>query len=351
MRVRRVTGAWTQLLTDWLDREKLPAADLRTELATLGTEEIVPMRVWRSLLERAAALRPGLPAPGLAIGSLVQPRHVGVMGYLALASDTLGEAMLVYQRYERLFYGIEIAEVVVVGNDIELRWPHTSPPASGLVDAVAIAALITFIRRLTGSPPPPTLIGIASPAPADSREIETYTTFFQCPVRFADSHTRVRFPASYLAIRMPHGDPGLRTLLDRQAQALLRALPDPEMFDRAVQQVMLKLLPDGMPTVPRAAAALHLSVRTLQRRLEASGATWQGLLDRTREQLARQYLLDRGLSIGEIALLLGFSEQSAFNRAFRRWTAETPARYRKRAIGNQAGAASGRTADRRGADA
>jgi AraC-like DNA-binding protein len=72
-------------------------------------------------------------------------------------------------------------------------------------------------------------------------------------------------------------------------------------------------------------------VRTLQRRLDARGLTWQQLLDQTRAGLAREYLRDRSLSLGDIALLLGFSEQSAFNRAYRRWTGTTPRRARARA--------------------
>ena len=70
-------------------------------------------------------------------------------------------------------------------------------------------------------------------------------------------------------------------------------------------------------------------MRTLQRRLTQRQLTWRELLDRTREQLARHYLADRSLTLGDIALLLGFSEHSAFSRAYRRWTGTTPARTRK----------------------
>ena len=72
-----------------------------------------------------------------------------------------------------------------------------------------------------------------------------------------------------------------------------------------------------------------MSVRTLQRRLAERQLTWRELLDRTREQLARHYLADLSLTLGDIALLLGFSEHSAFSRAYRRWTGNTPARARK----------------------
>lgn len=327
--VLRVTGAWTGLLTDWLDHEQLPATDLRILLDRWQLEDAVPIPVWHSLLLKAVALRPHTLAPGLAIGARVQPRHIGVLGYLVLASNTLGEAMLAYQRYERLFYGADLAEVSLVADQAEIRWLPNETSQGPLHDAVAMAALVTFLRRQIDDPPPPSLIAFTTPPPASDQEYQAYLDFFGCHVQFGDTHTRVRFPLSYLAIRMPHSDPGLRALLDRQAQALLLALPDSDAFDRALQQTLVKLLPDAKASLPRAAKELHVSARTLQRRLEHRQLTWQQLLDRTREQLARQYLADRSLTLSDIALLLGFSEQSAFTRAFRRWTADTPANVRR----------------------
>mgnify|MGYP001273015853 CR=1 FL=1 len=327
--VIRVTGAWTQLLADWLDSEHLLAPDIRAVLARWAPDDIVPLAVWQDLLERATALRPQLPAPGLAIGAMVQPRHVGVMGYVVLASSNLGEALLAYQRYERLFYGADLAEISMEGGDVEIRWERSSASMGQLMDSVGIASLITFLRRQVDNAPPPSLITFINSSPDTPEERAAYESFFCCPVRFDDGYTRVRFPVSYLSIAMPHSDPGLRALLDRQAEALLLALPDSDAFDRALQQVMLRLLPENNATLQRAADALHVSLRTLQRRLDKRDLTWQQLLDRTREQLARQYLADRSLMLGDIALLLGFSEQSAFNRAFKRWTGQTPARLRK----------------------
>jgi AraC-like DNA-binding protein len=89
-------------------------------------------------------------------------------------------------------------------------------------------------------------------------------------------------------------------------------------------------LPEGSPTVVRLAKATHVSVRTLQRRLDARGLTWQAFLDRTRTELALRYLEDPSLSLSDIAMLLGYSEQSAFTRGFRRCTGTTPSRRRRR---------------------
>lgn len=320
----RATGAWTQLLVDWLDSENLAAPDIRATLAHWRSEEQVSISAWRDVLTRAVALRPQLLAPGLALGALVQVRHVGVMGYVVLASRNLGEAMVAFQRYERLFYGADLCEIVMDGDEVELRWRKEVEASGLLLNSTGTAALVSFLRKQVDDPLIPSLVSFVNPAPDSAEAHAAYETFFGCPVHFGDSQARVRFSVRFLAIALPHSDPGLREILDRQAQSLLLALPDSSAFDRALQQVILKLLPDGLATLPCAARELCVSVRTLQRRLDARALTWQILLDRTREQLARQYLADHSLSLGDITLLLGFSEQSAFNRAFRRWTGQTP---------------------------
>jgi len=125
----RVNGAWLRLLTDWLDREGLAAPGLRARVAAHAPDDPVPLPVWNALLHEAATLRPGQPGLGLDIGDGVQPRHVGVLGYLVLASDNLGEAVATYQRYERLFYGLDLAEVQMVAGEVEIRWPRGTDSA------------------------------------------------------------------------------------------------------------------------------------------------------------------------------------------------------------------------------
>lgn len=330
-RVIRVTGAWTGLLTDWLDREGLDAGPLRMVLARWASRDNVPVPVWRDMLARGLALVPDRVAPELGVGACVLPGHVGVLGYLVLASDTLGEAMLAYQRYETLFYGASLAEIEVVGDQAEMRWPSSDNELGQQADGVAIAALVTFMRRQIDQPPPPSAVSFLEKV--DAETAQAYEAFFGCPVTWNDSHVRVRFPLHYLGLPMPRRDPTLRELLDRQARALLRALPESSgqssNTDRQLQQVLLKLLADGEPTLARAASAMHMSPRTLQRRLARHQLSWQQWLDRSREQLARQYLADPSLTLTDIALLLGFSEQSAFTRAYRRWSGNSPGRERR----------------------
>ena len=327
----RVTGAWVQLLTDWLDKENLPAPELRSILDSRGPADIVALPLWRELLARAVALRPELPAPGLAIGALVQPRHVGVLGYLTLTCQTLGEVMLAYQRYESLFYGRDLVEVEAGADRMTMRWP-AAVAVGELADSVSVAAMITFIRRLLERRLVPLRVSFVFAAP-DAGVRRAYREFLGCPVAFGAGHTSVSFPLSFLGLSLPRSDAASRALLDHQARALLRALPDSDDFDRALQRTLVGLLPEGRVSLRRVAERLHVSPRTLQRRLAGRALSWQMLLDRTREQLADQCLADRSLTLGEIALLLGYSEHSAFSRAYRQWTGRTPERARRSASG------------------
>lgn len=273
----------------------------------------------------------GTSAPELLVGACVQPKHVGVLGYLVLATDTLGEAMLAYQRYETLFYGTSLAEIEVIGDEAEIRWPPSDNELGQRADGVAIAALVTFLRRQIDQPPPPSAISFLHSVSASDGA--AYEAFFGCPITWNDSHVRVRFPLHYLSLPMPRRDPTLRRLLDRQAQAMLQALPESSDADRQMQRVLLRMLSDGEPTLARVARSMHTSPRTLQRRLARHGLSWQQWLDRSREQLASQYLEDASLTLADIALLLGFSEQSAFTRAYRRWTGRSPGRDRRQLNG------------------
>lgn len=326
--VIRVTGAWTGIVVDWLDARKLRAQALRAALARWAPDDAVPVERWRAVLAEAIALCPQQPAVALEIGAGVRARHVGVLGYLVLASNDFAEALQAYQRYERLFYGANLAEASIARQHVELRWAKDEGTFGAQHDSVAIAALVTFMRMQVDGPLSPCQVSFTFPRPRGPGVAAAYRDFFGCPVRFGDSHTRVRIPLAHLSTPMSRSDDALRALLEGQAQALLRALPDSDAFDQALQSLILKRLPQGGAHIAAAARDLHVSVRTLQRRLGVRGLTWQGMLDRTREELAAQYLADESLALSDIALLLGFSEQSAFNRAFRRWTGKSPGQLR-----------------------
>jgi AraC-like DNA-binding protein len=128
---------------------------------------------------------------------------------------------------------------------------------------------------------------------------------------------------------LPRRDEALRRTLRRHADLVLATHPagGDSMADR-VRAELLQLATVGLPSIDDIARRLATSPRSLQRRLRDEGVTFADLVRRTREDLARRYLKDPGLTVTEVAYLLGFSEASAFSRAFRAWTGRTPGEFR-----------------------
>jgi AraC-like DNA-binding protein len=122
----------------------------------------------------------------------------------------------------------------------------------------------------------------------------------------------------------------LFSILDMHARTLLDQLPGPSDIVGHVREAIEAELQGGNPTLESIAKRLAMSTRTVQRRLREQGVLFNEVLDEMRFQAARFYLADRGIAGAEIAYLLGFADQSSFNRAFKRWTGQTPSDYRSR---------------------
>ncbi len=325
-----VAAPYVRLLFEFLAREGLePEAVLGCSEARLDELEHLPLPRWRDWLERTQAAVPR-PALGLAVGRLITPAHLGVLGYMVLHCAHLAQALTRMERYHRLIYDVNPARWRTQGGDVLVEWGIERGRPGQLVDETGVAAIVQFTRNITRNDPELREVWFVNPAPA---RIEPYEAFFGCPVHFEQPCTRLRFAAEVLAEPLRHPDANLLALLDDQAEALLaRFLEDRPEGDPVVlwQRQLAALLRTGEVSLPRLAHENHVSTRTLQRRLKHAGTSFQTLLDETRHALACHYLRDGRLDMAEIAQLLGFSEQSAFTRAFRNWTGQTPASWRRR---------------------
>jgi AraC-like DNA-binding protein len=139
----------------------------------------------------------------------------------------------------------------------------------------------------------------------------------------------MEMPVSLLAMRVTSSDPYLRDLFERQAHAMLAQHPRPDAFLDQLQQQMMTALQEGEPSAAMLAERMSCSLRSFYRKLAEYGLCYRALLGDVRFKLARMYLADSRLSLVEVALLLGYSEQSAFSRAFRKWSGSTPQEYRR----------------------
>ncbi len=284
-----------------------------------------PISEWRELLETAAE-KLGDPLLGLHLGQTISPAHIGVLGYIILACANLAEALLRLQRFYRLVYDAEPMQVRQEADAIVLQWGLDYGRPGELVDATAITALVQFARDITGKAASPSYISFINPEPENPAP---YRDYFGCKVDFDQQTTIVKFPLNFLGSPLRQPDTGLLQILEQQAATLLDKLPEADDFEQQVRHAIIRLARIEAPSIERVASALHTSVRTLQRRLSDRNLNFQELLDDTRYRMAQDYLADRRLQLAEVAQLLGYSEQSAFNRAFKRWSGSTPRVWRQ----------------------
>jgi AraC-like DNA-binding protein len=322
----RVNGHFTQVLQTWMDHRGLSSPRLTARLDGLSSRDSIDAAEWRDLLSEAIKLCPE-PDLGLQIGATAQVRDTGAVGYIVLNCETLADALETYVLFERHFYGVHFAELRSGAEAWTLCWPDKLGQENALFVHVALAALVTLLRKrfpfgcvltnvaLTGAPP-------ARP--------ELFEAFFGCPVTFHASYPGVSFDAGAIG----QSDRGLLrgefvAMRSQQHDAFYDVIRIQDPFTRRLRQTLLRLIPEGHATLQRVAEDLSCSPRSVQRRLQGMNLSYQQLLDRLREQLAHRYLLQTSLSLAEIGLLLGYSDQSAFNRAFKGWTGTTPGGYRK----------------------
>ena len=273
-------------------------------------------------------LRSQDPAMGFEMGRQVKARSYQVLGYLIFSSTNLGEAIHRLMRFEKLAgnLGATTLEPQEDGR-VRLVWhcPIEGEPARYLTEA-AITGWVTFARQLVEEHASPLGVFFRHAAQAETQRYEAH---FECPVTFGARFDGVEIPEAFLALPLVNADPGLAAMMEREASSLLADYDIQTNLINATRQEIYRQLADGEPTVEQVAARLGLAERTLQSRLRKQDCSFQEVLDGLRRSLAAIYIRDRGLSLTDIALLLGFSEQSSFTRAYRRWHGQSPAQARQ----------------------
>ncbi len=321
----RIAASYARLLHDYLQRQgQDPSAVLGPQ--TLTTQHFVPMAVWQTWLAAVDDHEGRRPALGLRIAEGVRAQHFGVVGYAALACANLGEALQRMERFHASVYDANPAHLSVHGDTVCIEWGVARGRPGALVDETGLASLVQLSRDLVGKHIPAREVWFVNETPAD---LAPYRQFFGGEVRFDMPCTRLVLDAAWLAHPLRKSDPELLAMMDRQAEALLQLVSQVPSAIEAWRRSLVPLIREGRTTLAELARLHHTSPRSLQRRLADQGTTFQALLDETRRHLAEAHLKEGRLDLAEIALLLGYSEQSAFTRAFRAWTGQPPAQWRR----------------------
>ena len=283
------------------------------------------VRFYRNLLELT-----GDPSIGLRIGAAFVPQRYGIFGYALLSAATLGHAMAMAAHFVALSFSWFEMNYLVREGTVELNMTDRlsiDTDVQNLLYDRDCAAVMVDLGELLGFRLP--LERVALPHDGH-RHGPVYEAFFQCPVDFGVTSSRLEFSADFLDWPLPHHDAVASEQLLQQCQLLLAKMSRQNPLIDQVRQLLLAR-PGRFPEVAGIAGQIGLSERSLRRRLSEENTSYKALLDEARFNLAKQYLLETRLPLQEIAVLLGYTEPGNFTHAFKRWTGTSPRAFREQA--------------------
>lgn len=286
----------------------------------------VPEPLGAALFDHVATLLQD-DALGLHVGEQIRPGHYGVLGYVAMNCATLGDALNALQRYQALVIDVGGLAATDHAGQMTLSWRLDPGQPLRQLAEFNLAGLVSFIRWMAGPETAPTRVDFIYPAPDDLRE---HRRILACPMRFDQSEYRLTMPLERLSAPLAQPDPAMRALMVQQAERQLRALqPCVAQPLAQIRRLIAQRLEQAPVELDWMAAQLSTSSRSLQRSLAADGLSLTQIVDEVRRELALVYLKDTELNLTDVAFLLGYSEQSALQRAFKRWTGQTPRQWRQ----------------------
>jgi len=268
----------------------------------------------------------GDDAIGLKTGQYAKPMHFYAFGYSWLASSSLLGAMQRLTRYIQLMSTASVEISLTETRDsyaLTTVFPDASnsPPKEGIdCGMTAVLALCDVVAEKEIRP-----LRVELTCPATVHP-EAYRKALRAPIQFNAEVGTFHFAKDVLRAPLPHGTPDVARATDRIAEQYIETL-DPRKVASQVRRLLVSLLPSGKADQELVSSRLNRSTSTLQRQLKGEATSYRAVLESTQRRLAETYLRDKKHSHAQIAYLLGFSDQSNFSRAFKRWTSLSPRQF------------------------
>lgn len=287
-----------------------------------AAKEVVSSETYYDLLERVTP--PEDRALPLRYAALLRPDDLGALGLGLKTAATVGDALLRLGRY-----------ILVLSDTLEYELRRGDHPTlvmsrpshrrgAQLANECALGAVVSVLRTITGEPLRPELVTFTHRGPGSDAD---HVAFFGCPVHFDSDANAIRFRQATIDMPAQLADEGLSAFFLAELESLKRATPDASLESR-VYAAVTDALPDGVPRRAQIARRLGMSERTLHRRLAEQDVSFQSIARAAQLDAAEALVVQTENSFGEIAFLTGFSDQSAFSRAFRSHFGATPLAYR-----------------------
>lgn len=301
-----------------LRQAALPMGLFNQDKILVSTEEFFAL--YRGIAESS-----GDPGFGLKLGTEERVERYDPIKIAALSARSFRDAVERLSRYKQLTCP-EAIRVVKRGNESAVRFvwllAHEEEPPL-LVD-VCFAWIVGIGHRGTGRPLNPMRVEFQRP-PVHR---EMYEAHFRCPVKFKSNQNALVFSNADMELPFATYNPDLLAIVAPQLEVELAQQLAQKTFTEQAKGILKQLLAGQRPGIQDLARELHVSTRTLQRRLTEQGITFQRLLEDARRELARHYLLHSSLELNETAYLLGYEDANSFFRAFHHWEGTTPGQWR-----------------------
>ncbi|MBL7472029.1 helix-turn-helix domain-containing protein [Robertkochia sediminum] len=300
--------------------------DLPTPINAMDHLQVVAAEEFLSLHELLdEKLGPGF---GVRVGQQMKIDDYGVLGLSWRTCSWVGE---IFERSERYFkllsntFAWTIREEGDISRILLNREAHRR--GMELSTEASLSATVVVLQAMTEKEILPVEVTFKHGPPID---LSSFTRAFKCAVRFNEPQYSISYQTADLKLRTAKADASINHYLLKQVDEKTKGIKIPgNSLLRDVEALIRDGLPTGIPSVDHISDLLAMSKRTLTRRLSDEGVTYRDLIRKAQEAIAKEKLREAELSIGEIAFLTGFSEQSAFNRAFKKWTGQTPTDLRK----------------------
>lgn len=327
----RITSLFVHKVIRQVDESVDKAALLRAvgidPDAPVDPKVMVSADDYYAYLESIAAQDPHALDLPLRVGASMRLDEYGAMGLAWRSARDLRASWDRAARFAKVLTSTTTYEVqeVNLGAWLVLHREGARRLGMRLSNEASIASLLSMSQQVTEEDVRPLEVTLAHPAPETT---ELHERHFGCPVRFGAEHDA--FLVDRATLQRPNRlhDPGISQFFVNHLANELEQLGEEESLEYRVRIDVGQALSDGIPTISDTARRLGMSSRTLQRRLSSTGHTYQQLIDEARRQLAEKLLRQTEYSVQEVAFLTGFSEQSAFTRAFKRWAGQTPRSFR-----------------------
>ena len=303
------------------DFSELPTPpDLMEEVAAVPADEFFELH---EMVDQA--LGPGF---SVRVGQQMKIEDYGVLGLSWRTCSWAGEIFERSERYFKLLSNTYVFKIEKKGNVSYvylLRDAHRR--GVELSNEATLSATVVVLRAMTESGMSPIQVSFKHRAPAS---LESYEEAFRCPVMFNQDDYLIAYNSSDLEMPTAKADASINQFLVQRVDEETKGIEiSGNRIAKDVAELIKDALPSGIPSIHKIADHMGMSNRTLTRRLSDSGKSYRDIIKESQLEIARRLLRDKATSIGEIAFQTGFSEQSAFNRAFKRWTGKSPVEYRK----------------------